>query len=115
MPNRPLGFGLLLAAVLASGCSLGRVNERMAYWDTETRTHLPAGTALADARQFFAARGLALRCCVSGSPGAGKYYVAREPKVGRFLFTEYDIAVLVALTASQQVASVRVERWGVGF
>ena len=107
-------LSLLVLLALLDGCSLGRVNERMTYWDTETRQHLPRGTAFSEAQQFFAARGLTLACCVSGPPGAAKYYFAKERKVGRFLFTEYDVAVLVALGASQQVETVRVERWGVG-
>jgi hypothetical protein len=86
----------------------------MSYWDAETHAHLPAGTSLADAEQFFATRGLTLACCVSGPPGASKYYAATERKVGRFLFTEYDVAILVALSGTQRVESVRVERWGVG-
>jgi hypothetical protein len=100
---------------LLEGCTLGRVNDRVAYWDAETRQHLPSGTALSEAQQFFAARGLTLACCVSGPPGAAEYYFAKEGKVGRFFFTEYDVAVLVALSPSQQVETVRVERWGVGF
>ena len=86
----------------------------MAYWDAEMRQHLPPGTAFSEAQQFFAARGLTLTCCVSGPPGAAKYYFAKERKVGRVFFTEYDVAVLVGLSASQQVETVRVERWGVG-
>jgi hypothetical protein len=107
-------LSLLVLVALLDGCSLGRVNERMAYWDAKTRQHLPPGTAFSEAQQFFATRGLTLACCVSGPPGAGKYYFAKERKVGRFFFTEYDVAVLVALSASQKVETVRVERWGVG-
>jgi hypothetical protein len=107
-----LSLPMLLA--LVAGCTLGRVNERMAYWDAETRQHLPPGTTLSEAQHFFATRGLTLACCVSGPPGAASYHFAKERKVGRFLFTEYDVAVLVALSPSQQVEAVRVERWGVG-
>jgi hypothetical protein len=109
-----LRVSLLFASTLSCGCSLDRVNERVSYWDAETRAHLPVGTSLADAEQFFATRGLTLTCCVSGPPGAPKYYSATERKVGRLLFTEYDVAILVALGDSQRVESVRVERWGVG-
>ena len=97
-----------------SGCSLGRVNDRMTYWTSEANSHLPAGTSLDDAQRFFETHGLHLRCCVSGPPGAARYYYATERKVGRFFFTEYDVAVLVALTPARSVESVRVERWGVG-
>ena len=105
---------LLATALVASGCSLGHVNARMAYWMSETKSHLPTGTALADAQSFFEARGLKLVCCVSGPAGAPRYYFALERRVGRFAFTEYNIAVLVALSPAQQVQSVRVERWRIG-
>ena len=111
---RCLRLSLVVLLALVEGCTLGRVRDRMAYWDAETRQHLPPGTTLSEAQQFFATRGLALACCVSGPPGAAKYHFAKERKVGRFLFTEYDVAVLVALSPSQQVETVRVERWGMG-
>jgi hypothetical protein len=116
MPQRLRLTQLLyfLAALVVAGCSMDRVNERVAYWDTETHAHLPTGTTLADAKQFFASRGLALTCCVSGPPGAPKYYSAMDRKVGRSLFTEYDVAILVAMNDAQRVETVRVERWGVG-
>jgi hypothetical protein len=105
---------LVLVSVVASGCSFGRVNERMVYWSTETQAYLPSGTSLADADRFFLARGLKLTCCVSGPAGAPKYYYAAEHNVGRMFITEYDVAILVSLNASQEVEGVRVERWGVG-
>jgi hypothetical protein len=105
---------LLVVAVVGAGCSLNRVNERVAYWANETRQQLPLGTSLDDARHFFKARGLALNCCVSGPPGAEKYYFAAQRKVGRVLITEYDVVILVALDSAQRVEAVRVERWGVG-
>ena len=87
-PRAPLAhcsrLSLLVVSALLSGCALGRVNERVAYWETETHAHLPAGTPLSEAQQFFAARGLDLTCCVSGPTGASKYYSAMERKVGRF-------------------------------
>jgi hypothetical protein len=110
--------GLCVTAVVLTGllcsCSLGRVNERMAYWTSETHEHLVIGSSVAEAQRFFEARGITLTCCVSGPPGAERYYYAVERKVGSFLLTDYDVAILVALGSSKEVQAVRVERWGFG-
>jgi hypothetical protein len=105
---------LLLLTSAISGCSLGRVNQRMLYCEAEIRDHLPIGTPVGEAERFFDARGLKLTCCVSGPRGAPKFYFAKERQVGRFFFTEYDVVILVALSSSQRVESMRVERWGIG-
>jgi len=76
-------------------------------------THLPAGTSLTDAEQFFASRGLSLKCCVQAPPGP-QYHFALERKVGYFVFTQYDVAILVAVDGTQHIKDAHVERWGVG-
>ncbi len=113
-PLRPFILSLVAVATFLSACTLGRVNTRVTYWTTETHAHLPVGTSLDDAQRFFATRGLSMRCCVSGPPGASRYYFATDRRVGRFIFTEYDVAVLISFTSDERVESVRVERWGVG-
>ncbi len=113
-PRRPFTLSLVAVSTVLAACSLGRVNTRVTYWATETRAHLPVGASLDDVRRFFAARGLRMNCCVSAPPGGSRYYFALERKVGRFVFTEYDVAVLIAFTSDERVESVRVERWGVG-
>jgi hypothetical protein len=106
---------ILTATTVLLGCSMGRVDARMDYWNSETKANLPRGISFEEAESFFRQRGVPLTCCVSGPVGAPQYYLATERKVGRFLFTEYNVVVLVALTPGRTVQSVRVERWGVGF
>jgi hypothetical protein len=102
---------LVVALTLLSSCTMGRVHDRMSYWTKQTHDNLPSGTSLADAEKFFTAHGLKLACCVLNPD---KQYFALERKVGRFFITEYDVAILVTLSDTQQVAAVEVERWGVG-
>jgi hypothetical protein len=104
----------LLCLLCLSGCTTGRVATRLSYWTTETRDHLPVGTNLPDAERFFEVRGLHLRCCVSAEPDVPKSYFAVERDVGRLLWTQYSVSVLVRISATGQVENVRVERWGVG-
>jgi hypothetical protein len=96
------------------GCTTGHVAKRLSYWTSETRDHLPIGTDLPDAERFFETRGVRLRCCVSAEPDVPKSYFAVERDVGRLLWTQYSVAVLVRISATGQVENVRVERWGVG-
>ena len=96
-----------------SGCTTYRVDERQAYWEGEIRKNLPSGVSLDEAKQFFSARGLDLHCCVSG-PGMENSHLALERNVGQFLWTEYDIAVVVDISKAQRVEKTRVLRWGVG-
>jgi hypothetical protein len=111
--RRGVTIAVSITFLLLGGCSTARLHERMSYWDAETRAHLPVGSTLADAEQFFTARGLSLRCCVSAPPGP-QYHFAVERKVGYVVFTQYDVAILVGLDETRHVDSVHVERWGIG-
>ena len=102
-----------LVASLLGACTTSRVDERIAYWRAETAAHLPAGATRQQAEAFFAARGTTLKCCTSQPPGPQMHF-ASERNVGRLLWAEYDVAVLVAFSPEQTVTSVKVERWGVG-
>lgn len=104
----------IVALLSLWGCTTGRVAARLSYWSSEARDHLPVGTALPEAERFFEARGLQLRCCVDAEPSVPKSYYAVERNVGRLLWTEYDVAVLVRISLAGRVENVRVERWGVG-
>jgi hypothetical protein len=101
------------AALILAGCSMGRVNSRVAYWQMQTKVHVPAGTSLKDAQSFFSSRGLDLRCCMSG-PDIRDAYSASERDVGRFGFTEYSVVIVADVSASNVVDRVRVLRIGVG-
>jgi hypothetical protein len=101
------------AALALAGCSMGRVNSRVAYWQKQTEIHVPAGTSLKDAQAFFSSQGLELRCCMSG-PDIQGAYSASERGVGRFGFTEYSVLIVADVSASQVVDRVRVLRIGVG-
>jgi len=96
-----------------SGCSTALVDERIAYWSTSAKESLPPGTTLQEAKNFFASKGLELRCCVSG-PDITDAYFTSERKVGRNFFVEYDVAIIVDITQDQRVERIRVQRWGVG-
>lgn len=96
-----------------SGCTTFRVDERQAYWESEIKKNLPSGASLEEAKQFFFKRGLDLHCCMSG-PGMNNAHLALERKVGQFLWTEYDIAIVVDISKAQHVEKVRVMRWGIG-
>jgi len=106
------GFALLLC-YLVLGCSTSRVDERIAYWTTQTTAHLPIGASKQQAEEFFSSRGASLQCCTRQPPGP-EYHYAHERNVGRVLWTEYDVAVLVQFSAEDKVVDVRFERWGVG-
>ena len=98
--------------LLLGGCSMSRVMEREAYWQTETDAHLPVGTTKADAEAFFAARGLKLRCCIQSEwPWM---HMASEHAVGGTLLVTYDVVVFVEFSADQKVSAVRVHRLGLG-
>ena len=108
------GCALLCAfACLLLGCSTGRANSRVEYWVEQTRDHLPVGTRLVDAERFFAARGLKLKCCMSG-PDIDNAYSAMERNAGRFVFTEYSVLIVVDVSPDGLVNRVRVQRIGVG-
>jgi hypothetical protein len=105
---------LLIAVSLAlCSCSFGRVTDRMDFWSAATSAHLPPGTPLTDAKNFFSSQGLELKCCVRG-PDIDNAYFARERKVGRSLLVEYDVAILVDVSKDERIERVRVQRWGVG-
>ena len=105
----------LATATLLASCTIGRVDTRMKYWQEQTDKNLPVGTPLADAQAFFTARGLNLRCCVDAEPTILKSWFASEPYVGRLLWMEYSVTVLVKMSPDDRVENVRVERWGAGF
>ena len=103
----------VLPCCLVLGCSTSRVDERIAYWKTQTTAHLPIGASKQQAEEFFLGRGASLKCCTRQPPGPEYHYV-NERNVGRVLWTEYDVAVLVQFSAESKVVDVRFERWGVG-
>jgi len=92
---------------------MGRVNSRVAYWQKQTEVHVPLGTSLDEAKRFFASQGLELRCCMSG-PDIHDAYSATERNVGRFVFTEYSVLIVAAVSAKQTIDRVRILRIGVG-
>jgi hypothetical protein len=112
---RPIvgAFATFTLIAFLAACSTVAVNQRVAYWQGETERYLSSSSTLAQAEEFFVARGLKLVCCVSQPPGPAHHY-ALERSVGQLLWTEYHVAVLVELTDTQRVRSVRVERWGIG-
>jgi len=85
----------------------------MEYWTNETSRNLPPGSTLKQAEEFFSARGLRLSCCISG-PDIKDAYVATERNVGRVLWTEYDVSIIVDVEKDGRVERTRVLRWGVG-
>jgi hypothetical protein len=89
------------------------MHARVAYWQQQTQIHIPKGTTIADARNFFATYGLELRCCMSG-PDIHDAYSVTERTAGRFALTEYSVLVVADVSANQTVDRVRVFRIGVG-
>jgi len=110
-----VGFELavICSALVAAGCSTGRVDERVDYWSKITSDKVPSGSTLENAQTVLAAHGLQLRCCVSGLDNKQSYF-APEKNVGRFFFTEYSVVVIVNVSHDGHVENVKVERWGVG-
>src|SRR5438067_1119126 len=104
---------LLVLTSLLAGCAVGVIDERIEYWNSETSRNLPPGSTLKQAEDFFSHRGLKLSCCVSG-PDNKNAYMAIERNVGRVLWSEYDVAIIVDFTKDEQVQRTRVLRWGVG-
>lgn len=111
MPAKLLSCILLAASI--SSCSIAAVNSRTAYWRAETDTHLPIGATKRQAEEFFAARGVELKCCVTAPPGP-TFHFTIERNVGRNFLMEYDVVVLVKISATERVESISVQRWGVG-
>lgn len=103
----------LALAVLLVGCSVGRANRRVEYWEVQTRSHVPKGIRIKDARTFFASQGLDLGCCMSG-PDIKGAYSAMDRNVGRFAFMEYSLLIVVDVDQEHLVERVRVLRIGVG-
>jgi hypothetical protein len=101
-------------ALSGAGCSTHRVKERMAYWETESSRYLPPGSTLQQAKDFFSSRGSSLLCCLRSPPQIPQAYYVLEHDVGFFLLTSYSVAVLVTLSDTDKVESVKVQRWGVG-
>jgi hypothetical protein len=108
----PLLIGVV--AIALGGCTIGRVNERVAYWSRTTAEKLPPGSTLQDAKDLFAAAGLEFVCCVSAEPQLKPSWYAMERNVGRYFIVEYSVAVLVEVSPDDRVVRVDVERWGVG-
>ena len=75
---------------------------------------LPLGSSLSEAQAFFSARGTTLLCCVRMPPQAERHYVL-ERRLGQGFMREYDLAVLVEFSPAGHVASLSVQRWGVGW
>jgi hypothetical protein len=69
---------------------------------------------LQDAKDLFSKAGLKFVCCVSAEPGLKRSWCATERKVGRLLWMEYSVAVLVEIAPDDRVVQVQVQRWGVG-
>jgi hypothetical protein len=103
----------MASAILAAGCSTGRVNERVAYWSKIITEQVRPGTTLEAAQSALSAHGLQLQCCVSG-PDNKRSFFASEKDVGRLFFTEYSVVVIVNISRDNLVEDARVERWGVG-
>jgi hypothetical protein len=108
-----LNLAVICSALVAAGCSTGRVNERVAYWSKITADEVHAGSTLEHAQTVLASHGLPLRCCVSG-PDNKQSYFALENNVGRFFLTEYSVVVIVNASKDGRMEDARVERWGVG-
>lgn len=107
---------LFVSAVLVlmlTGCSSTAVDARLKYWRTETAAQLPVGVSKRQAEEFFTARGVELKCCVTAPPGPKLHFV-NERKVGNGFMIEYDVVVLVEISAADKVESVSVQRWGIG-
>ena len=116
MPRRALLVWTLLWTLLpgaSAGCSVGQADSRIAYWQAETRAHVPVGSRIDDARAFLAARGLDLHCCMSG-PQIEHAYSATERNIGRFGWIEYSALIVVDVSPDQRVSQVRVLRIGAG-
>ncbi len=111
--GRYLKFAAACSASLVASCSSSRVDERMTYWSKVISNQVPSGSTIESARSVLATHGLSLTCCVSG-PDEKQSYFAVEKRVGRFLFTEYDVAVIINVSKDNHVADARVEKWGVG-
>ena len=106
-------LAMVCSALFTVGCSMGKVNERVAYWTKITADQVPPGSTLEKAQSVLSAHGLQLRCCVSG-PDNKQSYFASEKDVGRFFFTEYSVVVIVNFSRDNNVEDARVERWGLG-
>ncbi len=109
---RTLCVSAIFVSMLAA-CSTTAVDARMTYWRTETAARLPLGATKAQAEEFFTARGAELKCCVTAPPGP-KFHFINERRVGSGFLMEYDVVVLVEISASDKVTSVSVQRWGIG-
>jgi hypothetical protein len=102
-----------LLALAQAGCTVNHANARVAYWTEETRLHIPIGSRIEDAQEFFASHGLQLRCCMSG-PDIDHAYSAVERNIGRFAWTEYSALIVVDASPDHRVSRVRALRIGVG-
>jgi hypothetical protein len=108
------GLLLTLCALCSTGCTIGRANQRVAYWLKTTAERLPPGSTLQEAKDLFSGAGLKLVCCVSAEPNLKRSWYATERNVGRLLWMRYSVAVLVEVAPDDRVALVEVERWGLG-
>jgi hypothetical protein len=102
-----------LLITLLSGCATTAVDTRIHYWEKETSANLPIGSSKLQAQEFFKARSAELKCCVSAPPGP-TFHLVHERKVGHGFLMEYDVVVLVEISNTDQVAAVKVQRWGLG-
>ncbi|MFZ6820097.1 hypothetical protein [Undibacterium sp. Ji22W] len=113
-PSLLLVLGVFAFVFTLTACSTTAVNTRMQYWRDEIKMQLPIGTNKRQAEEFFAARGAELKCCVSMSRDKKFHYIS-ERKVGYSLLMEYDVVVLVEISSAENVTSVSVQSWGMGF
>jgi hypothetical protein len=105
---------MIATGLMLSACSHQNVAKREAYWRSEMDHHLPTGSSLTLAEEFFSQRGLRLVCCVDNLDGTKPKRYALERDVGRSLFMHYDVAILLETTPEENVSRVTVERWGIG-
>lgn len=108
------GLLLTLCVPWSAGCTIGRANQRVAYWLRTTAERLPPGSTLQEAKDLFSGAGLKLVCCVSAEPNLKWSWYAAERDIGRLLWMRYSVVVLVEVVPDDRVAHVEVERWGLG-
>jgi len=112
--GRLLWLALLPLLLALGACANANLDARLAYLQQETARGLPLGSSLSEAQAFFSARGATLLCCVRMPPQAERHYVL-ERRLGQGFMREYDVAVLVEFSPAGRVASLSVQRWGVGW
>ena len=112
MSAKSLALPLGMVASLISGCAMGRVDERLAFWQEARATHLKPGTPIVDARDFFRSQGNELRCAVEGS--GVRICSATEWNLGHRFLMQYGVNVTIHLSDTETIEDVEVARLGVG-